>query len=68
MNLLSRKMAQVQVFILQIKFPSLYLPGPCDVKVGQVHMVGLQDEATIVESVLESLNTKADPIALFLSG
>ena len=35
--------------ILQIKFPSLYLPGQCDVKVGQVHMVSLQDEVTIVE-------------------
>jgi hypothetical protein len=42
-------MAQVEVFILQIKFPSLYLPGQCDVKVGQVHMVSLQDEVTIVE-------------------
>jgi len=35
--------------ILQIKFPSLYLPGQCDVKVGQVHMVSLQDEVAIVE-------------------
>jgi hypothetical protein len=26
MNLLSRNMVQVEVFILQIKFPSLYLP------------------------------------------
>ncbi len=34
---------------LQIKFPSLYLPGQCDVKVGQAHMVSLQDEVTIVE-------------------
>ena len=33
-------MAQVEVFIL---------PGQCDVKVGQVHMVSLQDEVTIVE-------------------
>ena len=49
MNLLSRNMAQVEVFILQIKFPSLHLPGQCDVKVGQVHMVCFQDEATIVE-------------------
>jgi hypothetical protein len=49
MNFLSRNMAQVEVFILQIKFPSLYLPGQCDVKVGQVHMVSLQDEVTIVE-------------------
>ncbi len=49
MNFLSRNMAQVEVFILQIKFPSLYLPGQCDVKVGQVHMVCLQDEVTIVE-------------------
>ena len=31
MNFLSRNMAQVEVFILQIKFPSLYLPGQCDV-------------------------------------
>ena len=68
MNFLSRNMAQVEVFILQIKFQSLHLPGQCDVKIGQVNMVDLQDEATIVESVLESLNTKADPIALFLSG
>ena len=49
MNLLSRNMAQGEVFILQIKFPSLHLPGQCDVKVDQVHMVGHQDEATIVE-------------------
>ena len=49
MNFLSRNMAQVEVFIQQIKFPSLYLPGQCDVKVGQVHMVSLQDEVTIVE-------------------
>ncbi len=34
MNFLSRNMAQVEVFILQIKFPSLYFPGQCDVKVG----------------------------------
>ena len=34
MKFLSRNMAQVEVFILQIKFPSLYLPGQCDVKVG----------------------------------
>ena len=47
-NALSRNMAQVEVFILQINFPSLYLPGQCNVKIGQVHMVGLQDEATIV--------------------
>ena len=64
-NLLSKNMAQVEVFILQIKFPSLHLPGQCDVKIGQVHMVDLQDEVTIVESVLESLDTKVDPIALF---
>ena len=56
-NLLSRNMAQVEVFILQIKFPSLYLPGQCDVKIGQVRVVSLQDEAMIVESVLEILNT-----------
>jgi hypothetical protein len=49
MNFLSRNIAQVEVFILQIKFPSLYLPGQCDVKVGQVHMVNLQDEVTILE-------------------
>jgi hypothetical protein len=49
MNFLSRNMAQVEVFILQIKFPSPYRPGQCDVKVGQVHMVSLQDEVTIVE-------------------
>ena len=40
MNFLSRNMAQVEVFILQIKFPSLYLPGQCDIKVGLVHMAG----------------------------
>ncbi len=64
MNFLSRNMAQVEVFILQIKgfrniyhlnarvldgIQSLYLPGQCDVKVGQVHMVSLQDEVTIIE-------------------
>ena len=42
-NFLSN-MAQIEVFI-----PSLYLPGQCDVKVGQVQMVSLQDEVTIVE-------------------
>ena len=68
MNFLSRNMAQVEVFILQIKFPSLYLPGQCDIKVGQVHMVSLQDEVTIVELVLESLAAKVDPIALFFPG
>jgi hypothetical protein len=31
-------------------------------------MVGLQDEATIVEYILESLNTKVDPVALFFPG
>ena len=49
MNFLSRNMAQVEVFIQQIKFASLYLPGQCDVKVRQVHMVSLLDEVTIVE-------------------
>jgi len=43
MNFISRNMTQVEVFILQIKFPSLYPPGQCDVKVGQVNMVSLQD-------------------------
>ena len=46
MNFLSRNMAQVEVLIQQIKFPSL---RQCDVKVGQVHMVSLEDEVTIVE-------------------
>ena len=68
MNLLPRNMAQVEVFILQIKFPSLNLPGQCDIKICQVHVVSLEDEVTIVEQVLKSLNTEVDPIALFLSG
>ncbi len=33
-----------------------------------VHVVSLQDEVTIVEQVLESLNIKVDLVALFLSG
>jgi hypothetical protein len=48
MNLLSRNMAQVKVFILQIKFPSLNLPGQYDIKICQVHVVTLEDEVTIV--------------------
>ena len=52
----------------QIKFPSLNLPGQCDTKIGLIHVVCLEDEVTIVEQVLESLNTKVDPVALFLSG
>jgi hypothetical protein len=37
--------------------------------VGQVHMVSLQDEVTIVkEVVLESLAAKVDPIAFFFPG
>ena len=68
MNLLSRNMAQIEVFILQIKFPSLNLPGQCDIKICQVHMVSLEDEVTIVEQVLKSLYTEVDPIALFLCG
>ena len=51
MNLLSRNMAQVEVFILQIKFQSLNLPGQCDIKICQVHVVSLEDEVTIVEQV-----------------
>ena len=39
-------------------FPSLNLPGQCDIKVCQVHVVSLQDEVTIVER----LDTKVDPI------
>ena len=31
-------------------------------------MVSLEDEVTIVKQVLKSLNTKVDPIALFLPG
>jgi hypothetical protein len=31
-------------------------------------VVSLEDEVTIVEQVLKSLNTEVDPIALFLSG
>jgi hypothetical protein len=57
-------MAQVEEFILQIKFPSLNLPGQCDIKICQVHVVSLQDEVTIVER----LDTKADPLAHFPSG
>ena len=68
MNLLPRNMAPVEVFILQIKFPSLNLPGQCDIKICQVHVVSLEDEVTIVKQVLKSLNTEVDPVALFLSG
>ena len=68
MNLLSRNMAQVEVFILQIKFPSRNLPGQCDIKVCQVHVVSLEDEVTIVEQVLKNLYTEVDPIALFFPG
>jgi len=50
-------MAQVEVFILQIKFPSLNLPGQCDIKIRQAHVVSLEDEVMIVEQVLKSLNT-----------
>ena len=67
MNLLSRNMAQIEVFILQIKFPSLNLPGQCYIKICQVHAVSLEDEVTIVEQVLEHLDTKVDPVTLFLS-
>ena len=64
MNLLSRNMAQIEVFILQKKFPSLNLPGQCYNKICQVHVVSLEDEVTIVEQVLERLDTKVDPVAL----
>ena len=37
-----------------------------NVEVGQVHMVSLQDEVTIVEKVLESVAAKVDPVAPFL--
>ncbi len=56
------------VFILQIKFPSLNLPGQCDIKICQVHVVSLEDEVTIVEQVLKSLNTEVDhnsPLSLW---
>jgi hypothetical protein len=61
-------MEQVEVFILQMKFSSLNLPGQFDIKICQVHVVSLEDEVTIVEQVLKSLNTEVDPIALFLPG
>jgi len=57
MNRLSGNMAQLEAFILQIKFSSLNLPGQCDIKIGQVHVVSIKDESTIV-----------DPVAFFLSG
>ncbi len=44
------------------------IAGQCDVKVGQVHMVSLQNEVTIVELVLENLAAKVDPIAPFFPG
>jgi len=47
---------------------ALNLPGQCDIKICQVQVVSLEDEVTIVEQVLKSLNTEVDPIALFLSG
>ena len=34
-------MGLVEVFILQVKFPTQYLPGQCDVEVRQVHVVGV---------------------------
>jgi hypothetical protein len=49
MNLLSRNKAQVEIFILQIKFPSLNFPCQCDIKICQVHVVSLDYEVTIVE-------------------
>jgi hypothetical protein len=39
-------MTQVEVFILQIKFPSLNLPGQCDIKIFQLHVVSLEDEVS----------------------
>jgi len=54
MNLFSRNMVQVEVFILQIKFPSLC---QCDVKTGQVHVVRLQDEVAIIYQEVEFLIT-----------
>ncbi len=58
----------MEVFILQIKFPSLNLPAQWDIEICQVHVVSLENEVTIVEQVFKSLSTKVDPIALFLSG
>ena len=66
MNLLSRNMAPVEVFILQIKFSSLHLPGQCDINICQVHVVSRENEVTIVEQVLKNLYTEVDPIAFFL--
>ena len=67
MNLLSMNMAHLEVFTLQKHFPSLNLPGQCDIKICQVHVVSLQDEVTIVKQVFERFDTKVDPVALFLS-
>ena len=57
------------VFLLQIKFPSLILPGQCCIEICQVHVNSLEDEVTIVELVLKCLNAEVDhTTALFLPG
>ena len=57
------------VFLLQIKFPSLNLPGQCGIEICQVHVISLEDEVTIAELVLKCLNAEVDhTTALFLPG
>ena len=71
MNLLSRNMAQVEVFILQIKFSSLHLPGQCDVKVGQdtiVGGVGLEDWCSGVLQEVEFLAVGDSLLAILKGG
>ena len=45
------------IFILEIKFPSKYLPGQCDVQVRKFLMISLEDERSVVKQVLEQPNS-----------
>ena len=52
---------------LQVKFPSQYLSGQCDVQVRQVLVVCLEDERSVIQQVLEESNSVEDSVAFFLS-
>ena len=54
MNFFSRNMVQVEV---QEHKVSIATPSHCDVKIGQVHVVRLQDEVTIIYQKVEFLIT-----------
>ena len=68
MNLLPRDMHEMEVLVLQVPFPPQYLPCKGDIDIRQILVICFENKVSIIQEVLELLNTIIDGIAFFLPG